>query len=83
MKMMKYNIPITKKNFISEIYLFVGHQYFDYVYEPLKLFGPGPKIMLILICIEIVYSILFPPDKLFYSVISSNRTYFLYIFVLL
>jgi len=26
---------------LSEIFLFLGHQYFDYGYGPLKLFGPG------------------------------------------
>lgn len=29
---------------MSKIYLFAGHEYFDYVVEPLKLFAPGPKI---------------------------------------
>jgi len=32
---------------LSEIFLFLGHQNFDYGYGPLKLFGPGPKIILI------------------------------------
>lgn len=32
--------------FISEIYLFMGYQYFYYVYN-LKLFGPRPKVILI------------------------------------
>lgn len=28
----------------------MGHQNFDYGYGPLKLFGPGPKIILIRAC---------------------------------
>jgi len=41
------NVIISKYFFNSKIYLFVGHQYFDYVYKSLKLFGPGPKSILI------------------------------------
>lgn len=41
------NVIISKSLFIIKIYLFMGHQYFDYNNGPLKLFGLGPKITLI------------------------------------
>jgi len=43
---------IEKIIFISKLYFFVSHRYLYFVYEPPKLFGPGPKIILIRVCLR-------------------------------